>query len=208
VDHFAAGGGVHRGHLGHVCREQVHVFHREDRVLAAHHAAHLSRPEPACVHHVLGAHLALVGDHAPCAVGALDEFFHLGEALDLRAELACGLRVGVRGTGGVEVAVDDGFQRAHETRRIQQRHQFVRALGRDHVSLDTEVAPLRRERLQPLEARLGGGKHHAAREVQTCRLAGDLLDLLIEIDGVLLELGDVRVSVHRVHAARGVPGRA
>ena len=34
------------------------------------------------------------------------------------------------------------------------------------------------------------------------------LDLLVQLDGVLLELRDIRVAVHRVHAARGVPGRA
>ena len=38
--------------------------------------------------------------------------------------------------------------------------------------------------------------------------AGDRLDLLVEIDGVLLQLGDVGIAVERVHAARGVPGRA
>ena len=34
------------------------------------------------------------------------------------------------------------------------------------------------------------------------------LDLLVQVDRVLLQLGDVRVAVDRVHAAGGVPGGA
>ena len=34
------------------------------------------------------------------------------------------------------------------------------------------------------------------------------LELLVEVDGVLLQLGDVRIAVDGVHAAGGVPGRA
>jgi hypothetical protein len=39
-------------------------------------------------------------------------------------------------------------------------------------------------------------------------LAGDRLDLLVQVDGVGLELGDVRVAVDGMHAAGRVPGRA
>src|SRR6202030_2678770 len=45
-------------------------------------------------------------------------------------------------------------------------------------------------------------------EMDAAGLAGDLLDLLVEIDGVLLQLRDVGVAVDRVHAAGGMPGRA
>jgi hypothetical protein len=44
--------------------------------------------------------------------------------------------------------------------------------------------------------------------VHAAGLAGYLLDLLVEADGVLLQLGDIGIAVHRVHAARGMPGRA
>ena len=39
-------------------------------------------------------------------------------------------------------------------------------------------------------------------------LAGDPLDLLVQLDRVLLEPGDVRVAVERVHPAGRVPRRA
>src|SRR3546814_1024984 len=43
--------------------------------------------------------------------------------------------------------------------------------------------------------------------VDAAGLAGDRLDLLVEVDGVSLQLGDVGIAVEGVHAARGVPGR-
>ena len=39
-------------------------------------------------------------------------------------------------------------------------------------------------------------------------LSGGLFDLLVDLEGVVLELRDVGVGVERVHAARRVPGRA
>src|SRR3984893_12067698 len=44
--------------------------------------------------------------------------------------------------------------------------------------------------------------------MHAARLSGDLLEFLIEIDGVLLELGDVGIPVDGVHAAGRTPGRA
>ena len=38
-------------------------------------------------------------------------------------------------------------------------------------------------------------------------LSGDLLDLLVQLDGVLLELGDVGIAVQGVHSPSGVPCR-
>ena len=39
-------------------------------------------------------------------------------------------------------------------------------------------------------------------------LAGILLDLLVELDRVFLQLGNVRITIDRVHAARRMPGGA
>ena len=46
------------------------------------------------------------------------------------------------------------------------------------------------------------------RQVDRAVLAGDPLDLLVQLDRVLLEPGDVRVAVERVHAAGRMPRRA
>ena len=39
-------------------------------------------------------------------------------------------------------------------------------------------------------------------------LPREFLDLLVEVDGVLLQLGDVGIAIDRVHAAGGMPGRS
>ena len=207
VQHLLAGRAVDLGDLGHVLGDEVHVLHREHRMLAADHVAHLARPETACVDHMLGVDLAAVGDHAPGAVGVLDQLLDLGEALDVRAELARGLGVGLRGAGRVEMAVDHRFERTDEAGGVEQRHQLVRTLGGDDLGVDAEVAALGDRVLEPVEARFGGRQHHAAREVQPRGLARQLLDLLIKVDRVLLELGDVRIAVDRVHASGRMPGR-
>ena len=45
-------------------------------------------------------------------------------------------------------------------------------------------------------------------QVDAAVLARLGLDLLVQVDRVLLQPGDVGVAVERVHAARGVPRRA
>ena len=175
-------------------------------MFATDHAPDFARPEAAGVDDMRRADLALVGDHPPGAIRQLDQFFDFGEALDAGAEFACGLGVGARGTGGVEVSIDDGLKRADEAGRIEQRHQLVCPLGGDDLGLDAEVAPLGDHALQPVEPCLRGRKQHAAGQVQARGLAREFLDLLVQIDGVLLQLGDVRVAIDGVHTARGMPG--
>src|SRR4029077_2138034 len=51
-------------------------------------------------------------------------------------------------------------------------------------------------------------EHQSAGNVDAAGLAGDLLDLLVEIDGVLLQLRNVGVAVDGVHATRGVASGA
>ncbi len=179
VQHLLTGRAVDLGDLGHVLRDEVHVLHREHRVLAADHVPHLARPKAARVDHMLGMDLAAVGDHTPGAVRVLDEFLDLGEALDVGAELARSLGVGLRRARRVEVAVDDGLERTDKAGRVEQRHQFVRALGGDDLGVDAEITPLGDRVLEPVEARFGGGQHDATRQVQPRGLAGQLLDLLI-----------------------------
>ena len=62
----------------------------------------------------------------------------------------------------------------------------------------------RPEKIQPLRR---AGEHQAADQMDAAGLAGDRLDLLVQPDGVVLQLGDVGVAVEGVHAAGGVPGR-
>jgi hypothetical protein len=60
-----------------------------------------------------------------------------------------------------------------------------------------EIHPLRR-----------AGQHQPAGQVHAAGLAGNRFDLLIELDRVALQLGDIGVAIERVEPAGGMPGRA
>ena len=59
--------------------------------------------------------------------------------------------------------------------------------------------------LQPVEALWCVGKLQATRQVDAAILAGLLFNLFVQIDGVLLQAGNVWVAIERVHATGGVP---
>ena len=188
--------------------DQVLVLHGEDGQLDADHAPDLARPQAAGVDDVLGVHVALVGDHVPAAVAALLAVDDARLAHDLGAADLGRLRVGVRDAVRVDVALDRVVHRADEVLLLEQREQLLGLGDRDQLEVHAEVAAARLGHLQPVEALGRAGEHDAAGDVHAAGLAGDLLDLLVELDRVLLQLRDVRVAVDRVHAARRVPGRA
>ena len=180
VDHLLAGLGVDLGDLRHVLGDQVHVLHGEHRQFEPDHAADLARPQPAGIDDMLGDHLALVGDDAPRAVRQPHDVLDLGEALDLGAQLARRLGIGMRDARRVEMAVLGIAHRADELLRVEQRHQLMRFLGRDLLEVEAEIAALGDDAAQPVHARLGGGQQHAAGDVHAGRLARQFLDLLVE----------------------------
>jgi hypothetical protein len=191
-----------------VLGDQVLVLHGQHRELQPHHAPDLARPQAAGVHDMLGVHVALLGDDVPGAVAARLQIRDSGVPHDLGATKLRGFGIGLRHAIGIDVPLDRIEQRADEVLLVHQRKQSRRLIHRDDLELHAEVAAARLRHLQPVHALAGAGQHDAPGHVHTAGLFGDALDLLVEIDGVLLQLGDVRVAVDGVHAAGGVPGRA
>ena len=85
---------------------------------------------------------------------------------------------------------------------------FLASARRDDLGLHAEIAAAGMRHLQPVEPLGRVGELQPAGQVQAAGLAGDRLDLLVEADGIGLQLGDVGVAVQRVEAARRMPGRA
>ncbi len=106
------------------------------------------------------------------------------------------------------MALDGIEHRADEMLLLDERVHFRRFVDRDDFEVHAEIAAARLRHLQPVEPLLRAGEVEAAGDVHAAGDAGDRLDLLVEVDRVLLQLGDVGVAVQRVHAAGGVPGRA
>ena len=194
--------------LGDLVGDDVLVLHRREGMHDARHQTDLARPQPGRVHHVLGVQGALLRHHVPGAVGALGEVRHAGLAVDPGAALAGRPGVGVGHARGVDVAFVGVVEHADVVLRIHDRQHPRRLLQIDELRVQPEVAAVATGGLQVVEPVLGVGEHEAAGEVDAAGLPRDLLDLVVDLQRVVLELGDVGVGVERVHAARRVPGRA
>ena len=174
----------------------------------AGHQPDLARPQSGGVHHVLGVQGALLRDHVPGAVGTLAEVRHAGLAVDLRTTLAGRSGVGVGHPRGVDVAFVGVVEHTDIVLRVHDRQHARRLLQIDELGVETEVTATAAGGLEVVEPVLRVGEHEAAGEVDAAGLPGDFLDLLVDLEGVVLELGDVGVGVERMHAARRMPGGA
>jgi len=142
------------------------VLHGEDRQLQPHHAPHFTRPQAARIHHVLGMHVAALGNHIPGAVAARLEVDDARVAQHLRPADLRSLRIGVRHAVRVHVALDGIQQRADEMPFVDDRENPCRLVGRDQLELHAEIAAARLGHLQPVEALARAGEHDAAGHVQ------------------------------------------
>ncbi len=149
--------------------------------------------------------LADVGVHVPRAVGALAQAVDPRVAVDLGTGHAGADRVGVGDTGRIDMTLDRVVQRADEVLVLHEREQRLRLLRTDQLELHAEVAAAGLGHPQEVHADLGVGEHQPTGQVDAAVLAGDALELLVELDRVLLQLRHVRVAVERVHATGRVP---
>ncbi len=181
------------------------MLHGEHRQLEADHAADLARPQSAGIDHVLGFDRALLGHDLPTAVGFLVKLGHAVVEDDLGTGEPRGLRIGMRRAVGIEMALDGIPECTDEVALVDQRQQLFCFRRGDDLRLHAEIAPARMRHLQPIEPLGGIGKLQPAGQMQSAGLTGDRLDVLIEIDRIGLQLGDVRIGVQRVEAAGRVP---
>ena len=189
--------------------------HRQDRQLEPHHAADLAAPQAAGVDDVLAVDLLqlFAGGRAnrlqvPAAVGGPVHAANPRVSIHLGAVHAGGLGIRVGHAGGVDVALVGVPHGADEELLVEDRVDLLRLGHRDQLGLHTQVPALGVRGLQPVGPLRRVGKHDAAGDVDAAVLARDLFDLLVQLDRVLLQLGDVRVAVERVHATGRVPGGA
>src|SRR5580704_17664435 len=131
-----------------------------------------------------------------------------GVLVDLGSGLPRAAGVGPGDPGRVDVTLDRVEERADEVLLLQQREQLLGFGRRDDLHIYAEVAAAGLSHPQPVHPLPVTGQRQPARHVDAAVPAGALLDLPVQPDGVLLQLRDIGVTVERVHAARGVPGRA
>src|SRR3984957_1861496 len=79
-------------------------------------------------------------------------------------------------------------------------------LERDHLGFHAKVAGARADELQTVEFALRRREHEAAVRMQPAGLAGQRLDLAIQVNRIFLQPRDIRLAVEGVHPARRMPG--
>ena len=184
------------------------MLHRQNRQLQSHHPPDFARPQSTGIHDVLGMDVAVIGNDIPRAIRTRLQIDDPRVPNDLSATDLRRLRVGMSHAVGIDMSFDRIVHRTDEVLLLHQRKQLLRLAGRDELQVHAEVAAAGLGHLQPVHPLGRTGQHDAAGNVHAARLPGDLLELLVEVDRVLLQLGDVGIAVHGVHAARGMPGRA
>ncbi len=157
---------------------------------------------------MLGLQAALVGDDVPAAVGARLQLGDAGLEIDLGAGDPRRFGIGMGRAGRIEIAVGRIQHGADEILLLEQRQQLLGFFGGQQFGFEAEIAGAAMGHLQPFHALRRISQHQPAGAVQAAGLAGDLLQLVIEADGIALELGDIRIAVQGVEAAGGMPGRA
>ena len=96
-------------------------------------------------------------------------------------------------------------QRTYEILLFKQGVEFFCFFHRQHFHVHSEVTTAGLRHLQPVETLWCVGKLQAARQVNAAILTGLFLDFLVQIDGVLLQTGNVWVAIERVHTTGGMP---
>src|SRR5271168_4853784 len=157
---------------------------------------------------MFGDDVTLLGEHVPRSVGPGFQIDDAIEAVDFGASQGRALGVSLCHASRIEMAFDRIEHRADEMLLVDERIHPRRFIDRDDLEIHTEVPAARTRHLQPVQPFLRARQIEAARHMHAARNAGDRLDLFVEIDRVLLQLGDVGIAVERVHAARGMPRRA
>ncbi len=158
---------------------------------------------------MLGVDGALLGHHVPGAVGALVERLDLVVLDDVRAVFSRGDGIGKHGAGGVHVALAIRPQAAEHTGNVHDGALLLDLRRRHQVAvLDADGLKDTVGGLQPFPACRRRGHGDAAGHVQADVLAGFLLDLREQVDGVRLQRRHVGIGIEGVDASCRMPGGA
>ena len=128
--------------------------------------------------------------------------------MDLGAQGLGALGVGLGHAGGIDVAAVRLEHDAADAGQVEQRMKLLGLGDGDLVEVDLEVLGLGRLQAELVLAIRRLRHVEGARLEDTAALPCLLLQLGVELHGVVLQLGDVVVVVEPVDAGGGVPGRA
>ena len=169
--------------------------------------ANLARPQPATVDDVFRIDGAAGRGDVPGAVGPLCGFGRRGVSEVLCAIVPGRLGEGVGCARGVKIPVLIIPQGSQVVLGIDQRVALGNFLQGDKLLLQPHIARLGPLALEVVVPGLVGRQIEPAGHMQTDRLSGQLLDLLVKTDGIALQARDVGVRADGVDLTRRVPRR-
>ena len=177
--------------LRHVPRDQILVLHGENGQLDADHPPDFARPQASRVDHMLRMHIALIGDHIPRPVGSRGQVGHARMPHDPCAADLRRLCVSMRNAVRVHMTFDGIVHGAMKMSLVQQREQLRSFIHRNDFQVHAEITSPRLRHFQPIQPLACAGQHDPAGDVYATGVAGYCLDLLVQPDGVLLQLGHI-----------------
>ena len=98
--------------------------------------------------------------------------------------------------------------RTDEFRRVDQRIDLFHFVDGNEIEIEAEVPRAAALQSEIVHAFLVGGEVKATDAMDAAGLAGFALQLVVEPHGIGLQRRHVGVAVDRMHATRGMPGRA
>ncbi len=189
--------------LGH----DVLVFDRHDRDIEPHHLAGLARIVAGRGNDVVAGDVALLRLHDPGTGCCLFDRQHGRVAVDRRAAgtRAPGQRLGQ--VGRLDVAVVRMEDAADEAVDVAERPEFGNVLGRQEADVDADGLRGRSILIVLVHAVVVHRQAQVADLAEADRLAGFLLELLVQLHRVLVDLADAVAHVEQRQQAGGMPGR-
>ena len=167
MQNFGTGFLIDFGNFGHVFGQQIHMFHCQNRQFQPNHAANFTRPKTSGIHHMFSDDDAFIGCDDPLAVGLLAKRLNLDMGFKIRAIFARRLGIGMGNAVRVAMPLNRIIHGANKLRRVDQRHQFMRALrGDDLKIIHAKIFTFGIDRFQPVKPLIRGRKHYPAGHVK------------------------------------------
>ena len=186
---------------------EIVVLDIADRQVRAHHLRHLSGIAAGRVHHAFRNDDAVFGYHFPFAGGQGVDVDDTVVPDNPGAHVARAARHGVGQPRRVRVAVVPGPRPGQDAVGGDERVQLPDLVDADDLHVEADVVRNPLHVFEPIEVVLRQGKPDAARGMPAYRLPGEILQLFIQGNAVLVDFGEV-VIADKVRALAGrMPGR-
>ncbi len=182
------------------------MFKGQKRQTDARHFAHFPGPQTRGIDHVFRPDATLIRNDLPATVCLRFQCLHPGVPVDGGALLFRRLGVAMGNHVGVDMTLINHEDTAFQTCYVDDGTEIAYFPRGDELRFNSHELVPRGLVLQKIPPGIGSSQIDAAGQVHTYRCAGDLFDFVVEIDGVFLQPGNIRVAIQGMKTTGGMPG--